>query len=398
MTDSLRAWARDLSSYGPMIWTRTLGARLGRGADYSSPQYRELSRRAVEQLHPRRMRLRVTDIIEETPTAKTLVLQRLDGPLPPFRAGQYVNLFIKVGEVWTSRPYSMTSPPGAPRLQITVREVEAGFVSTALCRSVEIGDELESTGPAGHFYYEPLIDGRELVFIAGGSGITPFISMLRHREGPAHEAAQITLIYGCRSSSDVIFRDELDRLARTLPGFRWELVISEPTSSDNGRRGFIDGDLLRTLIDATERKMYSICGPKPMYDSVLAGLTALGVPRHKIRMETFGTPRDITREPGWPEGLEGGEIFTIDVEGHGRIEAAAGETLMCSLERNGIVVPAQCRSGQCAACQTEVLSGRFYMLPTSWVRASSPSHSTIHACVTYPVEDMIIRVGRVSSA
>lgn len=394
MTDSLRDWIRDLGRYGSLGWVRAFERRFGDGVDYQSERYRELGEEAVERIHPRRMHVVVKEIVAETPSTKTIKLHRTDGPLPPYRPGQYVNLFLKIGEVWTSRPYSMTSPPGHSTLDLTVREVADGFVSRHLCRDLLLGDTFETTGPAGHFHYEPLIDGSDLVYIAGGSGITPFIAMLRDQERRGSTSRRVQLLYGSRDREDVIFAAELERLAEALPAFSWDLVISEPPEGHRGLTGLIDGELLERRIDHPADKMFYVCGPQPMYELVSRSLKELGVPHHRIRIESFGAPADITTEPGWPAGVEGGDRFTITVEGQGDIEATAGEPLLNSLERSGVVIPVQCRSGQCAACQTEVVDGEFFMLPAAWVRESSPRHRTIHACVTYPLGDMKIRVSR----
>uniref|UniRef100_UPI00257AC860 FAD-dependent oxidoreductase n=1 Tax=Candidatus Solincola tengchongensis TaxID=2900693 RepID=UPI00257AC860 len=137
--------------------------------------------RALSSLHPDRVRLRVAEIIEETGSTKTLRMEAAEGALPTFRAGQYVNLFCEVDGVLTSRPYSISSPPGKGYWDITVRRVPEGFVSPFLLERVGVGDTFLASGPAGSFFPEPLTDTEELVFLAGGSGITPFASIIRER-------------------------------------------------------------------------------------------------------------------------------------------------------------------------------------------------------------------------
>ncbi|MBM3149919.1 MAG: hypothetical protein FJZ88_07850, partial [Chloroflexi bacterium] len=135
--------------------------------------------KTMARLHPSRITLKVKEIIEETPSTKTLRMVSADGALPYFRAGQYINLFVNIGGVLTSRPYSISSAPEKPYYDITVRRMEPGFVSHYLLDKVKPGDTFESTGPNGGFYYEPIIDSSNLVFLAGGSGVTPFISIIR---------------------------------------------------------------------------------------------------------------------------------------------------------------------------------------------------------------------------
>ena len=130
--------------------------------------------KVVASIHPRRLlKLKIKEIIKETGSAKTFRLESTDGKLPWFRAGQYINLFVDIGGVKTSRPYSISSAPGKSYYDITVRRVEGGFVSSYLLDKVKVGDGFESTGPGGYFYYEPLVDSTYLVFLAGGSGAAP---------------------------------------------------------------------------------------------------------------------------------------------------------------------------------------------------------------------------------
>jgi ferredoxin-NADP reductase len=397
-------WIQDLSQYARVSQQRKALRRPGRGANYAAVE--PTTRQIVERLHPALMRLRVIDIVQETPSTRTLRLERIDGPLPPFRPGQYVNLFVDVDGVLTSRPYSISSAPprgrtsgqtapGAPdTLDLTVRDKPGGFVAPYLLNEVQSGDEFESTGPAGNFYHEPLIDGGDLVFIAGGSGITPFISIIRDAfgRGGAASPLRVRLLYGSRLPGDVIFGAELATLAQEHPGLHYAPVISEPPPGYQGLTGFLDAATIRDQVGDVAGKTFYVCGPNVMYGFCLEALTELGVPRHKIRRELYGPPDDVTREPGWPQGLDAGTLFEVEVEGRGTIRAAAGEPLLNSLERYGIVVPAVCRAGACSACRTRLLSGRVFQPAGAAVRESDREHGYIHACVSYPLENLRIRM------
>ncbi|UCC63714.1 MAG: iron-sulfur cluster-binding domain-containing protein [Anaerolineae bacterium] len=394
-------WLQDVREHLHVSGRRKVLRQPGRGFDYTKD--RDTVQQVVSRLHPRRMRLRVTEVIQQTPTARTFRLERIDGPSPPFRAGQYVNVFADVDGVLTSRPYSIASPPGSQVLELTVRDKAGGFVAPYLLNQVKVGDELETTGPAGSFYYEPLIDGYDLVFLAGGSGITPFISIIRDTfgKGEAVSPLHIHLLYGSRVPDDVIYDHELAELAASHPTLHYSLVISEPPPGYEGLTGFLDADLIRRQVGAPSTslgprdlidKTFYICGPGVMYDFCLAALTEMGVPRHKIRRELYGPPDDVTQEPGWPEGLSAEMVFHVEVEGGDTIRAPAGEPLLNSLERYGIVVPAVCRAGECSACRTHLLSGRVFMPPHTGLRESDRQHGYIHACVSYPLEDLRIRL------
>ncbi len=384
-------WLQDVREYLRVSRQRKTLRQPGQGIDYTADQ--DTVQRVVSRLHPRRMQLRVVEIIQETPTTKTFRLERVDGPLPPFRAGQYVNVFVDVDGVLTSRPYSISSPPGADFLELTVRDKPGGFVAPYLLNQLRVGDELETTGPSGDFYYEPLIDGDELVFLAGGSGITPFMSIIRDATGKSEGAPplQIHLLYGSRVPDDVIFGQELADLAKH-PNLHYSLVISEPPPDCGGLTGFLSADLIREQVGDPSGKTFYVCGPNVMYDYCLDALVQLGVPRHKIKRELYGPPDDVTREPGWPEDLSTDTAFDVEVEGRGSIRAAAGEPLLNSLERYGVVVPAVCRAGECSACRIRLLSGKVFMPASTGLRESDREHGYIHACVSYPLEDLRIRI------
>jgi ferredoxin-NADP reductase len=276
-------------------------------------------------------------------------------------------------------------------LELTVRDKPGGFVAPYLLSQVQIGDELETTGPSGTFYHEPLIDGDDLVFLAGGSGITPFMSMIRDSVAqgrPLH----IQLLYGCRVPDDVIYGDELAAIAAGEPDLHYTLVISEPPPGYAGPSGFLDAALIRDKVGDVTGKTFYVCGPNLMYDLCLSALETLGVPRHKIKRELYGPPPDVTREPGWPAGLAPEVQFSVEVVGRQTIRAAAGEPLLNSLERYGIVVPAVCRAGECSACRIQILSGRVFMPAHAEVREADRANGYIHACVSYPLEDLRIRV------
>jgi ferredoxin-NADP reductase len=293
--------------------------------------------------------------------------------------------------VLTSRPYSISSEPGVGYLDITVRDKAEGFVAPYLLTTVGMGDELESSGPAGTFYHEPLIDGGDLVFLAGGSGITPFMSMIRHA---VHRESRlkIHLIYGSRRPDDVIFGDELAKVADSHENIRFSLVMSEPPRDYQGLTGFLSAACIREQVGDVAGKTFYLCGPRKMTDFCLAALEELGVPRWKIRQETYGPPEDVTKERGWPEGLSADALFKVSVVGGERIQARAGEPLLNALERHGVAVPALCRSGVCSACRMRLVSGRVFMPAHTGIRESDRQNGYIHACVSYPLEDLEIKI------
>ncbi len=384
-------WLLDVREYRRVAKNRKALRKPGQGTDYTHERFQEVVRRVVARIHPRRMNLRVVEILPQTATAKTFCFERVDGPLPPFRAGQYVNVMVTIEGVRTSRPYSISSTPGAERLELTVRDKPGGFVAPYLFSELKVGDVLETSGPAGRFYHEPLIDGEDLVFLAGGSGITPFMSMIRdtvQRQRPF----RIKLLYGSRTPEDVLFRDELEKFAASHPNFTFSLVISEPPEGYEGLKGFLDSKLIAQLVGDIKGKTFYLCGPRAMYDFCRAALKELEVPQRKIRYELYGAPDDVSKEHGWPEGLSRDMVFEVEVAGKKMILAKAGEPLLNALERSGLVVPALCRSGECSACRIRLLSGKVFVPSQATLRESDRNAGYIHSCVSYPIDNLKIRL------
>jgi len=344
----------------------------------------------IKRLHPDRLVLKVADIIQETSTAKTFRLVSEDNDLPPFQAGQYLSLFVEVEDICTSRPYSISSKPNQiGYYDITVKQVPNGLVSNFLFKDVGIGDNLTVSGPQGNFYFNPLMHDENMVCIAGGSGITPFMSIIREiveRDLPR----TVTLFYGNRHEDDIIFHKQLTTISDRFDKIRYIPVIESASKDYQGQCGLITADLIKEAAGAPENTTFFLCGPQGMYDFCLPQIKQLGVPRRKIRKELYGPPLDICSDPGWPKEIEHDHLFSISVKGGQTISAPAGTPLLVSLEKGGVVPPSICRSGECSMCRVKVLSGKVFQPSGTPVRKSDRQYGYVHSCVSYPLEDLEI--------
>ena len=343
----------------------------------------------INRLHPSRLRLRVADVIDETSTTKTFRLVSPDGYLPPFLAGQYIALFLTVGNIKTSRPYSISSPPNQiGHWDITVRRVENGLVSNYLLDNVKPGDEIETSGPEGHFYYNPLFHHPAQVFLAGGSGITPFMSMIREIVECGLDRT-VHLFYGNRSMDDMLFHDRLAEMADRHANINYYPVIEIPKSEEKCLTGLVTGTLLRDTLGQLDDKTFYVCGPQAMYDFCLGEIEALGVRQSQVRREVYGAPLGITDYPGWPKNVKANASFNVKV-GDVIIKARAETPLLRTLEEAGITPPSLCRSGECSLCRMRVTKGRVFQPAGARVRKSDRELGYVHACVSYPIEDLEI--------
>lgn len=358
------------------------------GTDYRSIKGQQ--DKVISKLHPSSIEFKVIDILEETATVKTLRLAARNAYLPPFQAGQYINLFVEINGIRTSRPYSISSSPRQRAYyDITIQKVEDGFVSTYLLEEVKTGDILMSSGPSGNFHFNPLIHSKEMVCIAGGSGVTPFMSMIRE----ALEAGldrKIHLLYGCRNLNDIIFYEELENLNKKYENFRLSVILSEGNINSNLDIGLIDAKVIQLLTSDFLDAYYFICGPEKMYDFLETEFKTMNIANRRIKKEMFGAAADISKDPSWPKDISLDSEFNIQVQGKESIVGIAGETVLTALERAGIVVPVVCRSGECSQCRMKLISGKVFQPRGVLIRESDRKYNYIHSCKAYPLDNLEI--------
>ena len=345
----------------------------------------------IARLHPKRLHLVVEQVIEETASTKTLRLKNEKGDaLPPFQAGQYINLFCSIDGVYTARPYAISSSPlQRDYYDLTIKRVQDGFVSHYLLDQVKVGDRFEATSPMGTFYHNPVHHGDDLVFLAGGSGVAPAMSMLKNIL-EKNQQRHFHMIYVNSFVDDVIFIDELREFASNHKQFKLSEVISRPPTGYTGLSGRLTQDVLIQLVDKIEAKTFYVCGPTPFNDACIALLKQLNVADKRIRLEANGAPKHPDTMPDWPSAIHLDDEVTVRVQGKGRFKAKVGEPLMNSLERNGYFVENACRSGECSLCRVKVLSGSVFNPPEAHLRSSDKTFGWIHSCVAFPLEDLEI--------
>lgn len=349
--------------------------------------------RTIAAHHPSRLTLTISAITTETPTTKTFTLRPVGGAgdvdhdLPPFLAGQYVNVFLD----GTSRPFAISSSPARlDHYDLTVRRVPNGRISNLMIDALAVGDTLTTTGPMGTFHYNPLFHGRDVVFLAGGSGAAPAMSMLRDMIDNDADR-RFHLVYGSRSHEDVIFRDALDDIAAAHPRIRVDHVIADPAPGWTGPTGFLTAELITTLIGPLNGRMVYVCGPQALYPYALTQLTSLGHPRRRIRFEANGAPTRPELQPHWPAGLDPAEEVTVTVRGTS-FRTPRGRPLLDALEDQGVRPEAACRSGECSLCRIRVVRGQVHSADEAKLRLSDQKFGYAHSCVAYPMTDMEIEV------
>jgi ferredoxin-NADP reductase len=231
----------------------------------------------------------VVDVVDETPRVRSLVLAVPEWP--GHRAGQHVDVRLTAEDGYQAqRSYSIASAPADDeRLTLTVERLDDGEVSPYLAGELRTGDKIELRGPIGGYFVWEVALGGPLLLIAGGSGICPLMAMLRLRHaGGSHVPTR--LLYSSRSLEDVIYRDELGRLA--ADGTELEVTHTLTRSRPVGWTGLsrrIDTAMLTAIAwPAAERPQIFVCGPTPLVESVAEALVQLGHEPARIKTERFG--------------------------------------------------------------------------------------------------------------
>jgi ferredoxin-NADP reductase len=288
----------------------------------------------------------VLAVIDETPAIRTFRFSR-----PPgfdFLPGQFLMVKVEVDGSSVARCYSISSPPAASGyLEISVKR--QGRVSNALHETLRAGGTLSIHPPLGRFTAPSGNDG--LVLVAGGIGITPLISVIRHVVA-TQPTRRVTLLYSVRDRGDAAFDAELSCLAQHHAQLR---VVMTVTSGDPGtwRGGRIDARLLRASVDDLQHSEFLICGPLAMIDDVREMLAVLDVPPERVRFEAFEAAVAVASQ-----GREAGQAGRLRLTLSGaEVDVQSSETLLDAAERAGARITSFCRAGICGTCSTRLVSG-----------------------------------------
>jgi ferredoxin-NADP reductase len=335
-----------------------------------------------------RRTLRVAEVIQETPSTRTLVLAAPDGGAPAlsYRAGQHLTVLVDTDGAVQRRCYSFSSSPLADGLPaITVKRMADGVVSKHLHERVHAGDSLSVLEPTGDFTLETdPAAARHVVLVAGGVGITPLMS-LAETVLRAEPASRVTLLTGNRCEQEIIFRQRLDALESELhPRLVVRHALDDAPDAWTGLRGALDGPQVLRAAGIEPVDTWFVCGPEPMMQDVCASLAEAGVPRERIRTERFAyASAGTTRIPDHAAELHFAKSGR-------RVTARAGQTLLQAGLEAGIDLPSSCTMGGCGACKVRKLEGSVVMSEPNCLSEAEREAGYVLACCAYADTNVVI--------
>jgi 3-ketosteroid 9alpha-monooxygenase subunit B len=329
--------------------------------------------------------LTVREIVRETADACSIVF---DGPAWSYAPGQFLTLKIPTPGGALGRCYSLCSSPHLDEpMRIAVKRVVDGAASSWINSELAVGDELECLEPAGVFTPKSL--DTDLLLFAGGSGITPILSILK--SALTAGSGRVVLVYANQHENAVIFAAELRELAAAYPDrltvIHWlESVQGLPTRPQ-----------LRALAAPFTAFTAFVCGPSPFMESVGHVLRELGVPPARIHVERFHSLAEdpfVLPPPVVVEAADGGveDSAELEVELDGEYHTfrwPRNTKLLDLLLSKGLKAPFSCRQGACSACACILAEGDIKMLHNEILEQDDLDEGFILGCQSLPISDRV---------
>jgi ring-1,2-phenylacetyl-CoA epoxidase subunit PaaE len=349
--------------------------------------------------------LRVKDIIHETKDAITIVFEQPKTGKINYRSGQFLTLIVPVQGKEIRRAYSLCSSPFTDDdLAVTVKRVDKGLMSNWLPDNLKVGDTLKVMEPMGQFTTEYGKDRkRHLIMFAGGSGITPMMSIIKSILTQEPDSI-CSLIYCNRDIDSIIFKDELAKWETNYQGRLHVIhVLDNAPMNWQGYSGLLNHDMLIKLFEripnwGMDKSTYLMCGPEGMMKNVETLLAQQNIPKEKIFKESFvqGTIDKDKKQDAQPASgeLKAREV-TIRYDGQEyKIMVEPNRAILETALDQGIDLPYSCQSGLCTACRGKAVSGKVKLDEEEGLSQAERDEGYVLTCVGHPLtDDVVIEIG-----
>ncbi|MCB9170194.1 MAG: phenylacetate-CoA oxygenase/reductase subunit PaaK [Flavobacteriales bacterium] len=351
-------------------------------------------------------RLKVTDVVRETPEAVSIGLEVPEALKEDFHFihGQYLTLKLQLKGEELRRSYSICSSPFEERtIRIAVKKVDGGRASSLLVDTLKPGDELEVMTPMGNFH--TLLDAsheKHYIAFAAGSGITPILSILMTTLR-AEPRSRFTLFYGNTDLDRIIFREKLEEL-KGHHGDRLQVhhILSQGRDEDMLFNGRISTEkavqlMQRFVTDPLHREFF-ICGPEQMMVNVSEALEKLGVEKKHIHIELFTSPVAIKEKeengaaPAADAPMQGPATVVIILDGReSQLQVPArGEAILDAAIEAGLDVPFACKGAVCCTCKAKVIEGRVEMDMNYALTDQEVEEGFVLTCQSHPRSSHVV--------
>ena len=343
--------------------------------------------------------LKIKDIRRETSDAVSVAFEVPPQQQPEFlfKQGQYITLKLNIKGEEVRRSYSLCSSPyGEREWRVAIKEVPGGKVSTFINRELKVGDLMEVMTPMGNFH--TVLSGnntKNYVLFAGGSGITPMMSILKSILY-VEKQSTITLIYANKNENSTIFRTELDHLAATNTRLKVVYVMDQPeTKISDLQTGIVTVEKALALVEnfgGVNASEYFICGPGPMMENVKTALEKLKIAKEKIHIEYFTAVIEAVNKA---EAATGGnvnakvKVLQYGIETEFDLETGGLSILEAAIEA-GVDAPFSCKGAVCCTCRAKVLEGKVKMNANFALTDAEVEEGFILTCQAHPLTDKVV--------
>jgi ring-1,2-phenylacetyl-CoA epoxidase subunit PaaE len=353
---------------------------------------------------PRYYDLKVKNIVQETKDAISIVFEQPSTGKIAYKSGQFLTLIATVQGKEVRRAYSLCSSPFVDdHLAVSVKRVDNGLMSNWLPDNLKAGATLKVMEPMGQFTTEYSKEKkRHLILFAGGSGITPMMSIIKSLLNQEPDSI-VSLIYCNRNIESVIFKDELTNLETKYEGRLHIIhVLDEAPMNWQGYSGLLNHDMLVKLFErmpnwGIDKTTYLMCGPEGMMKNVESILSEHKIPKEKVFKESFVTGIIAKEEKkDGPASTENkAREVTIRYDGQEyKILVQPNRAILETALDAGIDLPYSCQSGLCTACRGKALSGKVKLDEEEGLSQSERAQGYVLTCVGHPItDDVVIEIG-----
>jgi len=342
--------------------------------------------------------LRIAEIVPETAEANSIRFE-----IPPelreafaFKAGQHLTLRATIDGEEVRRNYSLCTAPADSDWMVTVKRIGGGLFSNWVGDRLKAGDTIDVMVPHGSFTTDfDAGNGRHLVAIAGGSGITPVLSLIKTLLSEEPQS-RFTLLYGNRDSSSVIFLEALaglkDKHLGRLEIYHFLDAEEQDIELFNGMldRVRLEDAIPALVPDAADVDGWFICGPGPMMDAAEGALLDRNVPKDRIHIERFTAdrpPEAVTREMAQLQTQAEGVSVSVTLDGRTRKVAFTAGNILDSARASGLPAPFACKAGVCATCRAKVTKGKVEMAARYGLTDEEVAAGYVLTCQSVPLGD-----------